>query len=237
MKKEEIIKLLIDYVKQQEIKKGKKLPSERELSSILNTSRASIREAVSILKERKILTVKMGSGIYLAKSIEMIESLSKLKDLDESAKIKNHFEACFAFVPLIIGIAASRADKENIEELQKCIVKMSRAIVLKEIEVLIEADCEFYQILAVITENYNFLSIIEQLLPANRIFWEYFLKNDMFDNNVIFAGYIEIVNAVNQKDSKNAIKKATKNIENFCRLYSEIKGTDYCTEMPDVFKK
>ena len=52
MKKKEVTERLFNYVKLQKIKKGDKLPPERELSLLLNSSRTTIREVIRMLEER-----------------------------------------------------------------------------------------------------------------------------------------------------------------------------------------
>ena len=65
MKKNEVLNNLIGYVKEQKLKKGDKLPSERELANILGISRATVRETLQKLEERGIVTVRRGSGVHL----------------------------------------------------------------------------------------------------------------------------------------------------------------------------
>lgn len=52
MKKKEVTERLFNYVKLQKIKTGDKLPPERELSLLLNSSRTTIREVIRMLEER-----------------------------------------------------------------------------------------------------------------------------------------------------------------------------------------
>ena len=48
------------------LRPGERLPSERELSERFAVSRPSLREAISQLQERGLLTSKAGAGIYIA---------------------------------------------------------------------------------------------------------------------------------------------------------------------------
>ena len=48
------------------LRAGERLPSERELSDKLGVSRPSLREAISELQERGLITSRAGSGIYVA---------------------------------------------------------------------------------------------------------------------------------------------------------------------------
>ena len=48
------------------LRPGERLPSERELAERLGVSRPSLRDAVSELQERNLLTSKANSGIFVA---------------------------------------------------------------------------------------------------------------------------------------------------------------------------
>ena len=48
-----------------DFKAGEKLPSERDLATMLNVSRPSIREAMIALEVSGIIEVRTGSGIYV----------------------------------------------------------------------------------------------------------------------------------------------------------------------------
>lgn len=53
------------YVKNQNLQKGDKLPTEQELIKILGVGRSTVRESVKILAYSGIVEVKQGSGTYL----------------------------------------------------------------------------------------------------------------------------------------------------------------------------
>ena len=48
------------------LRPGERLPAERELSEKLGVSRPSLREAISELQERGLLTAKAGAGVFVA---------------------------------------------------------------------------------------------------------------------------------------------------------------------------
>ena len=137
--------------------------------------------------------------------------------------------------PIIINYAASRATEEEITALQSCIVGMSRAIVARELDTLVEVDCEFHHLLAVMTRNHKLVKIMEQLNTGNEIFWEYFINNDEFVNNVIFAGYVGIVNAIKRRMPEEAEEQAKRNIINACEWLSRLNDFNYC-DLPGIRK-
>lgn len=226
MKKVDVLERLIQYVKEQKYKKGDKLPSERELSVILNVSRTTLREALRMFEERGILTSKRGSGVYINKSAESLDGEKSIIPLNEEASIRDQLEARFLIIPSIVSCATTRASEEEIKELQNTIVRMSRAIVLKDLHALADAESNFYMALAIMTRNHKLVKTMEQLNNGNELFWEYFIRSDEFVNNLIFAGYVEIVNAVKRKDPYEAGELSKRNIMNLSERFSRTKDAD-----------
>lgn len=56
---------IYNYIRVNNLQPGDKLPSERDMASMLQTSRNSVREALRILEDRGLLYVKTGSGVFI----------------------------------------------------------------------------------------------------------------------------------------------------------------------------
>lgn len=61
----EIIKYIQDYIKQEGLVPGDKLPSQASLIEMMGVSRTSLREAIKTLEAKNILEVKNGKGIFV----------------------------------------------------------------------------------------------------------------------------------------------------------------------------
>lgn len=58
-------KRISEYIKQNGLKAGDRLPPERQLASLFSVSRSNIRETLITLEAKNLLTIKHGSGIYI----------------------------------------------------------------------------------------------------------------------------------------------------------------------------
>ena len=56
---------IYSYIQLNGLKAGDKLPSEREMSSMLETSRNSVREGLRILEDRGLIEVRTGVGAFI----------------------------------------------------------------------------------------------------------------------------------------------------------------------------
>lgn len=60
---------ILSYIKETGIRPGMRIPSERKLAEMFHTSRASVREAVRILHNKRIIDIQVGNGMYLKESL------------------------------------------------------------------------------------------------------------------------------------------------------------------------
>jgi len=58
------------------LRPGDKLPSENELSHLLNVSRSSVREALRALESNGLIQVKSGAGAYVSDDALVISSIN-----------------------------------------------------------------------------------------------------------------------------------------------------------------
>ena len=79
-----IRKRLLEFFENEKIQPGAKLPSEKEMKEILNVSRLSLREALHLLEEERIVRALHGMGWYLmAKPATVQADISQLKSVTE----------------------------------------------------------------------------------------------------------------------------------------------------------
>lgn len=87
---------IYSYIQTNRLKPGDKLPSEREMSAMLQTSRNSVREALRILEDRCIITVQTGKGVFLADPYKKANSFDfhltncSLKEMEELQSTLDH---------------------------------------------------------------------------------------------------------------------------------------------------
>jgi GntR family transcriptional repressor for pyruvate dehydrogenase complex len=110
------------------LKGGQKLPSERELSESMDVSRPKVREAIKILEDRDLLTVRHGEGTFVkplaaaALSPTMIDLFARHPSaFYDYLEFRREVEGFAAFA------AAQRATSEDKEILRRKLADMEEA--------------------------------------------------------------------------------------------------------------
>lgn len=156
---EQVIEQIKDMVFSGKIKKGDKLPPERELVEQLQASRASIREAIRALQIVGIIECRQGGGNYIKENFEesLFEPLSIMFVLQNSKPIEI-LELRKVIEVETAALAAEKITKEELEEIAEIIDKMKAS---SNEEINSELDKEFHHKVAAASRNFLVLSILK----------------------------------------------------------------------------
>lgn len=135
-----------------ELKEDSKLPSERELAAHYDVSRNVVREALTELRVKGLVTIKPGKGVYVTRPNEEIvtESLQRVLRSNE-VTLENILDVREKLEILIIEKAVEHAQSKCINELKQIYDRMEdkKHAVFK----FIESDADFHLRLAKSTQN------------------------------------------------------------------------------------
>lgn len=148
---EEIIVALENFIKNEKILPGEKLPSEGELARIFDVSKTTVREAMSVLHTNGITESRPGMGIYLKQTetnniIDKVASnLLEKRDLVEILEFRRGLEVEAA------SLAAKRSTEEDIRAIQTAQMDVIRAN--DEGHVGVKEDFLFHKSIILATHN------------------------------------------------------------------------------------
>lgn len=117
---EQVIDQIKEMIYSGQLKRGDKLPSERDLKSQLHVSRASIREALRVLEMIGLIESRAGEGTFIKDSQDSIglEPLSLILMLEDNLSLEL-LELRRLLEIESVQLAAERASDEDLEEIAK----------------------------------------------------------------------------------------------------------------------
>jgi len=207
-----------DLIKEGRLKPGDKLPPEHILAENFGTSRPSVREALSALEILGITESRGGKGNFIRNNLNFPLYEQKFKELEEEESPFELLEARKAVETEIVGLTAKKATKEEIAAIQESLDKMKSA--MTNIPEIMEFDREFHINIARAAHNSLLFSMMNYLADL--------LKEKLWINlkekswsipgrpKKYFEEHTEILNAIKNKDSKDARK----------RMYDHLAGVE-----------
>jgi GntR family transcriptional repressor for pyruvate dehydrogenase complex len=155
---EQVVQQIKQMIIDGTLKKGDKLPSERELSEQLQVSRASIREAIKSLEVIGLLEARQGAGNYIKESFDQIlfEPMSMMFML-ESRNPKEIVEIREALELEAVVLAAKNIDENELEEIRLLVEDIKNS---GDEEVTAVYDKRFHYTIAKASKNVLIVSVL-----------------------------------------------------------------------------
>jgi GntR family transcriptional repressor for pyruvate dehydrogenase complex len=119
---QDVIHQIEEAILQGKLKAGDKLPAERELKDIFQTSRGTLREALRVLEQKGLVTIKTGvNGGAIVKEVTTHQVSESLAFLIRYQKIplKDIAEFREGVEGMVAALAAERAKSRDIAYLKK----------------------------------------------------------------------------------------------------------------------
>lgn len=194
-----------------EISRGQRLPSERDLAEQLGVARATVREALQILKDEGILTTVRGrSGGAVVTDLMLLEELWYERIRQNPAELDEVFDFRLAVETRSAYLAATRRDEDDLAVMQHSIDMLESKDGASP-AVFREADAEFHNAVAHASRNER----LGEAIRASR--GEIFFPFDTLPHPVYIAptleGHTAILDAIRRMDGKAAAAAMESHLE------------------------
>ena len=120
---------LIGLIRKKNYAPGDKLPTETELSEILQAGRNTVREALRILVSRNIVVIRQGSGIFLSEKQGVADDPFGFSLAGNHEKLtRDLIQIRLMLEPPIAALAAQNATKEDLQKLEDLLLEVETLI-------------------------------------------------------------------------------------------------------------
>ena len=211
------------------LKVGDKLPPQREMVEMFETSRASLREALRVLEQKGLIDIKLGvSGGAVIKAVDTVpvtESLALLiqhqkVSLQELAEFREGVEGNVA------ALAARRATREEIARLQQ-LLETARGHLDTGVaawEQFCEVDNAIHVAIAAASGNTVYGFVLKMVHDNIQRYYEAHPLKDQRILKENFDDLCEIVNALEKKQT-TAVKSL---VQSHVRRFNRYMLNDEC---------
>jgi DNA-binding FadR family transcriptional regulator len=221
---ETIAEKLEQMILEETFRIGERLPSEEKLAESFGASRTIVREAVKTLKERGLVAVKVGDGIYVAKPkkrmlSEMVNRLVRLSDIsmEEVYDFRRVLEVAAS------GLAAENASEEEIAALEDIVAEMEKSTSRKQRWV--ELELQFHTHIAQASHNKLFSYIASPLADLLvSAFAKGFSSNKLAGTLEGITGHRTIIESIRKRDRQSAEKAMLQHLDHSKRIVLGTKG-------------
>lgn len=203
----QVVDKLTEYIKDQSLGYGAKLPTEQKLCQQLDVARSTLREAYRILQAQGVISIKPNKGAFVSSPLVYDESNEFRAHWFSQHKV--HYDDLLEIREAIETLAVSKAakliSKAGISALEKNLTEFKALMNNTEnYKRLAELDEEFHRIICKEANNPILLEINTQIEEELMVFRYAMMKLEGRTVNT-YRPHSEILNALKQKDVRASI--------------------------------
>jgi GntR family transcriptional repressor for pyruvate dehydrogenase complex len=216
-----VVEKVTELIVSSKLKPGDRLPPEAVVGSQMGVSRTVVREAMRVLVARGLVETKHGVGTLVKSNRggQFAGPLSAMLKLEQISIEDVHGVRAILEVE-IAGIAAERATKAEVAELERRVAELERSAGSGNAQDYVRADGDFHRFLAKTSHNpllVTLLDSVSELLSAMRLsVMDY---PELYKPGV--ADHRRIMERVKLKDAAGARAAMRKHIERAKRILEE----------------
>jgi DNA-binding FadR family transcriptional regulator len=223
---QDVVAQIQEAILQGKIMPGSRLPAERELTDIFKASRGTLREALRVLEQKGLISIKTGvkggAVVNTLTTHPVSESLDLLiryqrVSLRDLAEFREGVEG------MVAAMAAKRASKEDLHSLKGLLKEAG--VCLKQgtpgWEAFIRIDNQIHMTLAKMAGNPVYESVLRTVYDHIHRYFDRFLQRE---EEVILENYKdlkEIVKAVEEGRAEKASRLVQDHVSRFNRRMEE----------------
>lgn len=216
IKRSEVIaRDLAQFIMDENLPEGAKLPQEQEMVQQLGVGRTTVREALRILESRGVLTMRSGPGggpiVRHPKPSDLTDSLLLVMQF-QHATMRHVFGARASLEAASAAMAATRIEPQDVVRL-RAINEEIAATDVEEHERIGELNQELHRLIAAAAGNIILQTLVETLLTVDPA-----IDNDVIDTVAFKAGIVkshsDVIDALEAHDPDAAREAMHQHLEN-----------------------
>jgi len=223
---QDVVEQIQEAILQGTLNPGDKLPPERELTEMFGASRGTLREALRILEQKGLVTIKTGVAGGAVVNALTTDQMSEGLDLlirYQKVSLKDLAEFREGVEGLVAGLAAERAKSDDIFRLEELLAEAKTHLEhgISHWDKFIEADNRIHLTLAHIAGNPIYESVLTIVYQNINLYFGKFLPKEESLMRENFQDLAEIVAVVKSGQSAKANLLVQNHVYRFNRLMEE----------------
>lgn len=215
---QDVVEQIQDAVITGKLEPGTKLPAERELKEMFNTSRGTLREALRVLEQKGLIEIKLGvAGGTIVKRIDADPIVESLALLIRSREVSPEHLAEFriSMEGSLVELAAARATKQDIVELESLYEKAKSYYKKEEWENFLKTDEEMHTYIGTMTQNPVFQFVQKTIHDNIHKYYDKYLSMNRETTLENLTDFEKIINAMKANEGKRASQIIMDHVKRF----------------------
>ncbi|MEH0020974.1 MAG: FadR/GntR family transcriptional regulator [Desulfobacter sp.] len=223
---QDVVEQIQDAILSGKLEPGTRLPAERELKDMFNTSRGTLREALRVLEQKGLIEIKLGvAGGAIVKQMDaepIMQSLALLirsgeVSLDHLAEFRIKIEGS------IVELAAQRATDEDISTMEEMLATARQHFEQGDWESFLKTDEAMHSYIGTMSRNPMFQFLQQSVHDNIHNYYEYYLPMNHDRTLENLTDFEKIIAAIKARDGHTAATLIMDHVTRFNRKMAKKK--------------
>lgn len=215
---QDIVEQIQDAILSGKLEPGTRLPAERELKDMFNTSRGTLREALRVLEQKGLIEIKLGvAGGAIVKQIDAEPVMQSLALLIRSGDVSlDHLsEFRIKIEGSIVELAAQRATPEDIQNMETLMQKAWDCYEKEDWDGFLKTDEAMHAYMGTMSRNPVFQFLQQSVHDNIHNYYEYYLPMNRERTLENLKDLEKIIAAIKAKDGSTASTLIMEHVDKF----------------------
>jgi DNA-binding FadR family transcriptional regulator len=197
---------------------GTRLPAERDLKEMFNTSRGTLREALRVLEQKGLIEIKLGvTGGAIVKRMDADPFMESLALLIQSGEVSlEHLsEFRIKIEGSLVELATQRATPEDIKELERLQARARHCFEIQDWENFLKTDEAMHTYIGTMSRNRVFQFVQKSIHDNIHRYYQDFLPMNHERAQENLNDFDKIIAAMKAKDGATASAIITDHVQRF----------------------
>lgn len=228
---QDVVEQIQEAIINGKLKVGDRLPAERELKDMLNTSRATLREALRVLEQKGLIEIKLGMGggaVVRTVTADMVSESLDLMIRSQQVSLQHIAEFRERVEGDVVVLATRRLKPEDADMLRKLLANARECAEKGDnaVSEFLTADKNIHICFAKITGNPIYISILKTIHENIRRYYDDFLIMEHPEMKENLKDLEDVVAAMEKGDARTAGNIARAHVSRF-NGYMERREREY----------
>ena len=197
---------------------GAKLPAERDLKEMFNTSRGTLREALRVLEQKGLIEIRLGvNGGAIDKQIDTDPLMESLALLIQSGNVSlaHLSEFRIKIEGSLMELATERATPDDIEKLERMQARARHFYDIQDWESFLKTDEAMHTYIGTMTRNPVFQFVQKSIHDNIHRYYQDYLPMNRERTLENLRDFDKIIAAMKEKDGAAAATIITDHVQRF----------------------
>lgn len=215
---QDVVEQIQDAIVTKKLAPGTRLPAERDLKEMFNTSRGTLREALRVLEQKGLIEIKLGvTGGAIVKRIDTDSIMESLALLIRSGEVSlGHLsEFRIKIEGSLVELATERATSDDIQEMERLFDKARHCFENQDWDTFLQTDEAMHTFIGTMTRNPVFQFVQKSIHENIHRYYRDYLPMNHERTLENLTDFEKIIAAMKAKDGAAASAIITDHVRRF----------------------